>query len=92
MMEGSKNKELVMELLIRLKKMSRTYQLCDEEQRGRLLVACEGLIKQLVDAGYPRSFVETLLVSGKEFLDTLYSPEQALVCEASYEDVKIIFS
>lgn len=75
--------------LIRLKKLSRVYPLCNEEQRGRLLSASEPLILELVRLGYERPFVETLLMCGKEFLDTLYHHPTS---ECSYDDAKVIFS
>jgi len=83
----------VMELLLRLKKLNRVYQLCEtEDQRGRLLSASQGLQDSLVAEGYERSLVETLLICGKEFLDTLYKKPEADTTEATYEDARVIFS
>lgn len=82
-------KSRIAELLIRLKKLNKAYQLATEEQRGRLLSASEGLLSELVRLGYERVFVETLLICGKEFLDHLYSHSTG---ECSYDDAKVIFS
>ena len=83
----------VMELLLRLKKLNRVYQLCEtEDQRGRLLSASVGLQKDLVAEGYEKSFVETLLICGKEFLETLYPADKGKDIPAEYEDLKVIFS
>jgi len=90
--EEQQKRERVADLLLKLKKMNRTYQVCNEEQRGRLLSASEGLLNSLVAEGFERSFVETLLICGKEFLDTLYKKPEADTTEATYEDARVIFS
>lgn len=91
-MEDEKKRQRVAELLLRLKKLNRAYQLATEEQRGRLLSASEGLFKELVAEGFERSFVETLLICGKEFLVTLYPEDKGKDIPATYEDGKVIFS
>lgn len=90
--EDEKKLARVTELLLRLKKINRTYQLCNEEQRGRLLSASEGLINSLVAEGYERVFVETLLICGKDFLKTLYPEDKGKDILVEYEDIKVMFS
>ena len=82
------NEELAV-LLISLKKISKVYGIANETQRGRLLELSEPLIRKLVDKGFERTFVETLLIGGKDFVDSLYG-EGAEV--ASDYDAKIIFA
>lgn len=83
-----KTKELC-ELLTRLKKVHTVYQIANEDQRGRLLDASQNLISQITSFGFDKTFVETLLVGGKDFLESLYTdPKQ----EASEFDCEIIFS
>ena len=91
-MEDKEKRTRVAELLLRLKKLNRTYQLCNEEQRGRLLSASEKLLVDLVAEGYERSFVETLLICGKDFLVTLYPEDKAKETPATFEDIKVMFS
>lgn len=68
MMETEKQK--LVEALVKLKKVHDVYVKATEEQRGRLLISCQFLIDRLVSFGYDRVFVETLLIGGKDFLDT----------------------
>lgn len=72
-----------------LKKVHDVYQTVDEERRGRLLVACEPIIQRLVDGGLERPFVETLVVSGRDFLESLYGEGKEV---ASEYDAQVIFS
>ena len=69
-------KELI-EKLVKLKKLSQVYQLCDEEQRGRLIAASQKLLGELETAGYDRAYLETLLVSGEEFISSLRGASEA---------------
>ena len=63
----------VVKLLLKLKKINKVYQVCNEDQKGRLIEASQKLIGELVAVGFEYSFVEALLVSGKEFVDSLGS-------------------
>lgn len=91
-MEDEKKRTRVAELLIRLKKLNRAYQLATEEQRGRLLSASAGLQNDLVVEGFDKVFVETLLISGKDFLVILFPEDKGKDIPAVYEDLKVIFS
>lgn len=68
MMETEKQK--LVETLVKLKKVHDVYVKATEDQRGRLLISCQFLIDRLTAFGYDRVFVETLLIGGKDFLDT----------------------
>ena len=85
-----RQRELVVDLLIRLKKLSRCYQLATEEQRGRLLSASQGLFDKLVAQGFEREFVETLMISGKDFLESFYKDKDRL--DEVWLNTKLIFS
>lgn len=63
-------KEKLIEALTKLKKAHDIYVKATEDQRGRLLASCQFLIDRLVGFGYDRVFVETLLIGGKDFLDS----------------------
>jgi hypothetical protein len=77
------------ELLIELKKRNRFYQVSNEEQRGRLLELSEPLIRKLIAVGFEEIFVRTLLIGGKDFVDSLYGTGEGIVSE---HDAKIIFA
>lgn len=63
----------LVDLLLRLKKIHRVYQVANEEQRGRLLALVEkgevmdGLLKQ----GFTQDEVIGILIGGKDFIDSL---------------------
>lgn len=79
----------VRDLLISLKRVHTVYQKANEEQRGRLLAASEKLFSKLEAQGFERSFLETLVISGKDFIDSLYGEGGE---EATENDGQIIFS
>lgn len=81
--------DLTKDLLIRLKKISDVYKVADEQQRGRLILASKKTVDSLVEIGFDRVYVETLLIGGKEFLDSLYGGKKD---EASVQDAQLIFS
>lgn len=84
------NKEKIVNLLIRLKKVSHVYQIANEEQRGKLLNACQGIFDELDSlTGEPKIFWETLVIGGKDFLESLYKADKDIV---SGYDAEIIFS
>ena len=56
------------DLLIRLLKVYRAYQKGDEPMKARLLSASDTLIRELMSVGYPRDFLEALLMYGEEFV------------------------
>jgi len=66
----NKNDE-VKQLLISLKRVSDLYRKANENQRGRLLQACQKLFDRGEGLGVDRVWLETLVVSGKDFLDSL---------------------
>lgn len=72
-----------------LKKVHDVYLVVDEEKKGRLLDACKPIINRLVAGGMDRIFVETLVVSGKDFIDSLYGDGTEV---ASEYDAQLIFS
>jgi glutaredoxin-related protein len=82
-------KELV-EQLLKLKKAHQIYQLCSsEEQKEKLFKACQPLIKALVARGFEQVFVETLLIGGKDFLESLYGKRE-LELDTS-DNARVIF-
>ncbi len=64
-------RDKMIKLLIKLKKINGVYAVANEEQRDRLFNACTKIIDELVAFGFDRVYVETLLIAGKEFLDSL---------------------
>ena len=72
-----------------LKRASEIYPLVDEEKRERLLNACYPIIDRLVGEVGDRVFLETLVVGGKDFLDSLYGEGTEV---ATDYDAEIIFS
>jgi hypothetical protein len=82
-------KEEIRDLLIRLKKINQVYAVVDEKKKGRLLELSEPLIRKLMAMGFEEVFIRTLLIGGKDFLDSLYGNGEGI---ASEHDVKIIFS
>jgi len=71
-----------------LKKVHDVYVTVDEEKKGRLLEACSPIINRLVGRGMDRAFVETLVVSGKDFIDSLHGDGTEV---ASDYDAQVIF-
>lgn len=82
-----KTKEL-RDLLIRLKKVHRVYVVATEDQKRRLFDASQHLIDQITSFGFDKTFVETLLIGGKDFLESLYGEGKEV---ASDYDAEIIF-
>jgi hypothetical protein len=81
-------KNKTVEMLLKLKKINAVYQLATEEQRGRLIDASQKLLSELEAVGFERSYLETLLVSGKDFIDSLMASGEVKkldneYCEAS---------
>jgi len=83
-----KTQKMVEDLKL-LKKAHDAYQVVDEEKKGRLLEACKPIINRLVDGGMDVIFVETLLIGGKDFVDSLFGDGTEV---ASDYDVSVIFS
>lgn len=66
------NKKKISELLIRLHKVSKVYKVANEEQRGRLLDSCKETFGKLNElTGMPLTFFETLVIGGKDFVESL---------------------
>lgn len=74
---------------MRLKKISDVYKVANEQQRERLLIASQKIIEGLVSLGFEREFVETLLIGGKDFLQSLYEGSSDV---ASEQDVELMFN
>lgn len=66
-------REKLASLFLKLKKANRVYQVATEEQRGRLLENCQPIFDQLRTLGVEQAFAETLVICGKDFVDTLDS-------------------
>lgn len=81
--------EGVRDLLLSLKKLHDLYGKSSEEQRGRLLAACEKLFTKGEALGMDRVWMETLIISGKDFIDSLYGEGTEV---ATDYDAQIIFS
>ena len=64
-------KERLKDLLIRLKKVNKVFNKATEEQRGKLLEAIEPTIVELLTFGYKREFLESLVIGGEDFLESL---------------------
>jgi len=64
--------EKIGNLLMRIKKINGVYnnKNTTEEQRGRLLELSKFIVDQLVDFGYDRVFVETLIIGGDDFVES----------------------
>lgn len=84
------NKKEISELLIRLNKVNRIYKVANEEQRGRLLDSCQETFKKLdVLTGMPLTFFETLVIGGKDFVESL---DGGLLEMCGEYNVNVIFS
>jgi hypothetical protein len=77
------------DLLMRLKKISDVYRVANEQQRERLFTASQKTIEGLISLGFEREFVETLLIGGKDFLQSLYEGSSDV---ASEQDVELMFN
>jgi len=75
-------------LLIRLKKVSEVYKIATNEQRIRLFDKCDFLIKDLVEVGFDRVFIEALIVSGNDFLKTVFNEDNK---DANHFDCQVMF-
>lgn len=62
-------KEKIQELLIRIKKINRLYKRATNLQKEHIFDNSLFLVDELVDLGYHRDFVESLVLFGKEFLE-----------------------
>lgn len=80
-------KERLKDLLIRLKKVNKVFNKATEEQRGKLLEAIEPTIVELLEFGYKREFLESLVIGGEDFLNSLgETPDLNL-----YQQTELIF-
>jgi len=77
------------DLLMRLKKISDVYRVANEQQRERLFAASQKTIEGLIRLGFEREFVETLLIGGRDFLQSLYEGGSDV---ASEQDAELIFN
>ena len=75
-----KNEEL-RDILIRLKKISQIYRIANEGQRGRLLELSQPLMRKLEGFGYEKEFVESLLIGGKDFIESIYGTGEEVASE-----------
>lgn len=82
-------KEELRDFFIKLKKYHRVYQVATEDQRGRLLAALEPTFLTGEKLGVERTFSETLVTSGKDFVDSLFGEGTEV---ASSYDAQIIFA
>ena len=82
--------EKISNLFFKIKKINQYYNLKEttEDQRGQLLENSQFIFDQLEQFGYERSFVETLLISGKDFVDSFFAEERDLDL---FGKVKLIF-
>lgn len=86
----NEKQEKISNLFFRVKKINEVYNSKNttEEQRGMLLENSQFIFDQLEQFGYERSFVETLLISGKDFVDSFFAEERDLDL---FGKVKLIF-
>lgn len=77
------------DLLMRLKKISDVYRVANEQQKERLFTASQKTIEGLIRLGFEREFVETLLIGGRDFLQSLYEDGSDV---ASEQDAELIFN
>ena len=63
-------KEKIINLLMRIKKINHFYNLKNttEEQRGSLLESSQFIFDQLIKFGYDQTVLESLLISGGDFV------------------------
>lgn len=86
-----KNKDKITFLFNKIKTGHQYYVAGDNDYRIRLAKALEPVFVELETLGVKRVFSETLLISGKEFLDSLKEPEQGSDEPATIEDAEEIF-
>ena len=82
-------KQEVRDLFISLKRVSDLYRRSNEVQRGRLLQACQKLFDNGEELGMERVCLETLVIGGKDFVDSLYG--EGVEVATDY-DAQIIFA
>jgi len=82
-------KEEIRDFFIKLKKYHHVYQVATEEQRGRLLDVLQSTFMAGEQLGVDRTFSETLVTSGKDFVDSLYGEGTEV---ATDYDAQIIFA
>lgn len=63
--------ERLKDLLLKLKRVSGVYPKASEEQKEKLFNACSNIFDELVGYGYKREFLESLVIGGKDFLESL---------------------
>lgn len=68
--------EKIGNLLLRLKKINKVYLVATEEQRGMLLENSQFILDELVEFGFDRVFIETLLVGGEDFVESFFKEER----------------
>jgi hypothetical protein len=82
-------KQEVYDYFLKLKKYHFVYQRANEEQRGKLLDALKNTFIFGETLGIDYSFSETLVTSGKDFVDSLFGQGDQV---ASDFDAQIIFA
>lgn len=86
-----KNKDKITFLFNKIKTGHQYYVAGDNDYRIRLAKALEPVFIELETLGVERAFSETLLIAGKEFVDSLKEPELNGNVEATVEDAEKIF-
>jgi len=86
-----KNKDKITFLFNKIKTGHQYYVAGDNDYRIRLAKALEPVFAELETLGVERAFSETLLIAGKEFVDSLKEPELNGNVEATVEDAEKIF-
>lgn len=86
-----KNKDKITFLFNKIKTGHQYYVAGDNDYRIRLATAFEPIFQELETLGVERAFSETLLIAGKEFVDSLKEPELNGNVEATVEDAEKIF-
>jgi translation initiation factor IF-1 len=74
-------------LFNRIKKAHTFYKAGDNDLRSRLFDACEPIFKELEVLGVERSFTESLLVFGKEFVASLTDEDTRPATLAEAEEI-----
>lgn len=77
-------------LLMRIKKINEVYNFenTTEEQRGSLLESSQFILDQLVEFGFDRVFLESLLIGGDDFVKSCIDNGIDL---GLFNNVKVIF-
>lgn len=86
--DEEKRNEKMVTLLTKLKKVHDFYQKANEETKAKLFDNCEFIFDELVELGMERVFVETLLIGGKDFIESFFKEERNL---GTYGTAKVIF-